>query len=64
MGVSTGELVRIRQLIFSGGEQMDKGIKSIPLLCHMMLVIFTLGCSPEIGSQEWCTNMKEKSKGN
>lgn len=42
---------------------MDKGINSIPLLCSMLLVIFTLGCSPEIGSEEWCTNMKEKPKG-
>ena len=29
-----------------------------------LAVIFPLfGCSPEIGSEKWCTNMKEKPTG-
>ncbi|HET8806908.1 MAG TPA: DUF3012 domain-containing protein [Methylophaga sp.] len=27
------------------------------------LVIFISGCSPEVGSTEWCVMMKEKPKG-
>jgi len=33
-----------------------------------LLVLFTFGflaaCSPEVGSKEWCGEMKEKDKGN
>ncbi len=33
-----------------------------------ILIIATLGfltaCSPEVGSEDWCENMKEKDKGN
>lgn len=24
---------------------------------------FLMGCAPKIGSEEWCNDMKEKSKG-
>ena len=27
-----------------------------------MVLVFA-GCSPEVGSDKWCTNMKEKPKG-
>ncbi len=30
----------------------------------LSLLLFALaGCSPDIGSKEWCDNMKEKPKG-
>jgi hypothetical protein len=28
-----------------------------------VLALFTIGCAPEIGSEKWCANMKEKAKG-
>ncbi len=29
-----------------------------------MLALFALGaCSPEVGSEEWCAQLKEKNKG-
>ncbi|NQY34600.1 MAG: DUF3012 domain-containing protein [Alteromonadaceae bacterium] len=28
-----------------------------------ILVAFIMGCAPEIGSKEWCENLKEKPKG-
>ena len=27
------------------------------------LIIFTIGCAPEVGSKAWCDAMKEKPKG-
>lgn len=31
--------------------------------CMLMLVAGLYGCSPEIGSEAWCQNLKEKPKG-
>ena len=28
-----------------------------------VFAVLLSGCSPEIGSKEWCNDMKEKSKG-
>lgn len=28
----------------------------------LSLILLSLGCSPEIGSKEWCEDMKEKPK--
>lgn len=34
------------------------------LLCAVALVAaFSTACSPEVGSEAWCKNMKEKPKG-
>lgn len=37
------------------------------LLLKVALVFFTIGllsaCSPDVGSEEWCADMKEKDKG-
>ena len=34
------------------------------LLSGLLLSLLTLGaCSPEVGSEEWCNNLKEKPKG-
>ena len=33
-----------------------------PLLAGALLFMLS-ACSPKIGSDEWCTNMKEKAKG-
>lgn len=34
---------------------------SAPLLAGLLLFMLS-ACAPKIGSDEWCTNMKEKSK--
>lgn len=33
------------------------------LITAAFVVAFTSACSPEIGSEQWCENMKEKPKG-
>ncbi len=39
-------------------------IKAVVYLTFVALFAFGLSaCSPEIGSKEWCTAMKEKPKG-
>ena len=38
-------------------------ISKFPVL-FAMLALFALGaCSPEVGSEEWCAQLKEKNKG-
>ena len=29
-----------------------------------LLLILTAGCAPEVGSEKWCNQLKEKPKGN
>lgn len=36
---------------------------SLKLLLFCVSVIFIAGCAPEIGSDEWCADMKEKPTG-
>lgn len=37
---------------------------SLTILALIPLVAITLwGCAPEIGSDQWCANLKEKPKG-
>ena len=33
------------------------------VLCGLGLLALLAACSPEVGSKEWCTDMKEKPKG-
>lgn len=33
------------------------------LLGLSLAMVFMVGCAPEIGSEEWCTQLKEKPKG-
>ena len=33
------------------------------LIAVILTLLLLAGCSPEIGSKEWCENMKEKPKG-
>ncbi len=33
------------------------------ILSILSLIVILTGCAPEIGSEEWCEDMKEKSKG-
>jgi hypothetical protein len=33
------------------------------LLFFFCLIVMFAGCSPEVGSEEWCEDMKEKPKG-
>ena len=41
-----------------------KLIKRLGLVTVMGLAIVSLqGCSPEVGSKEWCAELKEKPKG-
>jgi hypothetical protein len=35
----------------------------IPLLMILSISVSLLACSPEVGSQRWCENLSEKSKG-
>lgn len=39
---------------------MKTGIR---LLFCLLASLFFVSCSPEIGSKEWCANMKEKPTG-
>lgn len=32
------------------------------VLISLSLVVLSMGCSPEVGSDEWCEDMKEKPK--
>ena len=33
------------------------------LIAASFIIAFVSACSPEIGSEKWCENMKEKPKG-
>ncbi|MCK4710195.1 MAG: DUF3012 domain-containing protein [Gammaproteobacteria bacterium] len=33
------------------------------LIAIALFMIVLSGCAPEIGSEDWCKNMKEKDKG-
>ena len=35
----------------------------LPALIGAALVVVVAACSPEVGSKEWCDEMKEKPKG-
>ncbi len=40
------------------------GLKRTSLLAAVLSGVFLLSaCSPEVGSEEWCTDLKEKPKG-
>ncbi|WP_421870244.1 DUF3012 domain-containing protein [Motiliproteus sp.] len=39
-------------------------MKKCAMACALAIsVIFLQGCSPEVGSKEWCAELKEKPKG-
>ncbi len=33
------------------------------ILFSLSVIFFLAGCSPEVGSEQWCKNLKEKPKG-
>ena len=37
--------------------------KGVILAITTCLIFMLVGCSPEVGSDEWCKDMKEKPKG-
>lgn len=37
--------------------------KIIPIVFAVLAFGFASACSPEVGSKEWCADMKEKAKG-
>lgn len=39
-----------------------KKFKIIEILLVLALAILLAGCAPEVGSDEWCQDMKEKPK--
>jgi len=39
-----------------------KPIKTIYVLITLLFLSTLMGCSPEVGSDEWCDDMKEKPK--
>ncbi len=39
-------------------------MKRAVIVFYALLIVLGLGaCSPEVGSEKWCANMKEKPKG-
>ncbi|SKA52631.1 DUF3012 domain-containing protein [Enterovibrio nigricans] len=32
-------------------------------IAALFVLLFVAGCSPEVGSKEWCNDLKEKPKG-
>jgi len=41
---------------------MMKLIKLGCILIALFVIVLSTGCSPEVGSDEWCIDMKEKPK--
>ena len=37
--------------------------KSIQILMFLFSLVVLSACAPEVGSEKWCTQMKEKPKG-
>ena len=37
--------------------------KMIGISLFTLTLLFVTGCSPKVGSDAWCTDMKEKNKG-
>lgn len=37
--------------------------KTFAILVSGLLLLSVIGCSPEVGSEAWCNNLKEKPKG-
>ncbi len=42
---------------------ITKGISMKILLAIIISIVLLTGCSPKIGSKEWCDDMKVKKKG-
>ena len=43
---------------------MQFNLKNITLaVCGLFFTVALSACSPEVGSKEWCADMKEKPKG-
>ncbi len=38
-------------------------LKNASLIVVFCLLVMIVGCSPEVGSKDWCEDMKEKPKG-
>ena len=38
-------------------------LKGVSLFIFFCLIAMFIGCSPEVGSDKWCEDMKEKPKG-
>jgi hypothetical protein len=46
--------------LYSEGDEIMK--KTIPLIILTAFAFMATGCSPEVGSEGWCKQMKEKPK--
>lgn len=42
---------------------MNKLVKTAAVFTLLIPMLALQGCSPEVGSDEWCADMKEKSQG-
>lgn len=42
---------------------MNTMTRSVTLALTALLALSLGGCAPEVGSDKWCANMKEKPKG-
>ena len=37
-------------------------MRRVPVIIALGFLALLSGCSPEVGSEQWCSDMKEKSK--
>ena len=43
---------------------MRRFFRTLPSLLSLVVIgLFLTACSPEVGSEDWCADMKEKPKG-
>lgn len=50
--------------VFFLDETMKKLMKTYSCIFGLLMGVLAIqGCSPEVGSKEWCAEMKEKPKG-
>ena len=43
--------------------KIKRGVIMKKFIGVILLCAFVIGCAPTIGSEEWCSDMKEKAKG-
>ena len=42
---------------------MKRFVKAVAMASTAIMILATAACAPEVGSEEWCSQMKEKPKG-
>jgi hypothetical protein len=49
--------------LFDKGFAMNATTRFVVLALTALLALSLGGCAPEVGSEKWCANLKEKPKG-